>query len=125
MSVTVTSRQLGVRLPGLRPKPRFGINLSGPPADWNTEQAFVNVFRLLRPWISQAEAAEWGSGPPLDLDEHGWLRRFEPGCTAETMLCKVDGGHHPSGRYTVLCDGAALWGLRAREASCPPRPAGS
>lgn len=101
---------------------RFGINLSGPPADWNAEQAFVNVFRMSRPWISQANGAQWGKGPPLDLDEHGWVRRLERGSSAETLICNINGGHYPGGRYTVLFDGdgdIAFTG-RARRVSRDP-----
>ena len=86
------------------PRPALGINLAGP-ADWNTELPFVDVFRLSRAWISQREGAGWGQGPALELDEHGWIRRLEPGCFAETPLCTIEGGHYPSGEWTVLWDG--------------------
>jgi len=86
------------------PRPRLGMNLSGP-ADWNTELPFVDVFRLSRRWISQREGAPWGAGPELDLDEHGWIRRLEPHCWADTPLCTIRGGHYPGGLYTVLYDG--------------------
>lgn len=82
----------------------IGINLAGP-ADWNTELPFVDVFRLSRQWISQQKGQPWGKGPPLDLDAHGWVRRLEPGCWAETLVCTIDGGHYPSGRYTLLYEG--------------------
>jgi hypothetical protein len=85
-------------------QPRLGMNLNGP-ADWNTELPFVDVFRLSRSWISQRQGASWGQGPPLALDEHGWVTRLEPNCWAETPLCTVEAGHYPSGRYTVLYDG--------------------
>ncbi len=90
--------------PPSRTGPALGMNLSGP-ADWNTEQPFVDVFRLSREWISQRENADWGKGPKLELDEHGWVKRLEPGCFAETPMCTIDGGHYPSGDYTVLWDG--------------------
>jgi hypothetical protein len=80
------------------------MNLSGP-ADYNTEQPFVDVFRFSRPWISQKEGSPWGQGPALDLDEHGWVKRLGTGCSAETILCTIEGGHYPSGRYTVLYEG--------------------
>lgn len=83
----------------------FGINLAGA-VDWNTELPFVDVFRLARAWISQREGAGWGQGPALELDERGWVKRLEPGCYAETPLCTIEGGHYPSGEYTVLYDGA-------------------
>ncbi len=80
--------------------PVMGINLAGP-ADWNTELPFVDVFRMARPWISQRAGAPWGQGPKLELDEHGWVRRLEPNCWAETLLCTIPDGHYPSGRYHV------------------------
>jgi hypothetical protein len=85
-------------------QPRLGINLAGP-ADWMTELPFVDVFRTARPWISQKKGAGWGQGPELALDEFGWVKRLEPGCYAEAMLCTISGGHFPSGVYTVLYGG--------------------
>ena len=93
---------VGAELAGAQP--RMGMNLAGP-ADWGTELPFVDVFRFSRPWISQGAGAEWGKGPALDLDKHGWVTRLAPGCRAETFLCTIDGGHYPQGDYTVLYDG--------------------
>lgn len=78
----------------------LGINLAGL-ADWNTELPFADVFHLSREWISQREGAGWGQGPKLELDEHGWVRRLEPGSWAETPMNTIEGGHYPSGTYTV------------------------
>lgn len=86
------------------PAARLGMNLAGP-ADWMTELPFVDVFRTSRVWISQKQGAGWGKGPKLDLDDHGYVKRLEPDCYAETMICTIDGGHYPSGVYTVLYDG--------------------
>lgn len=88
----------------VKPTPALGINLSGP-ADWNTELPFVDAFRLSRAWISQKRGEGWGKGPTLELDERGWVKRLEPNCFAETPLCTIDGGHYPSGQWTVLWDG--------------------
>jgi len=85
-------------------RPRLGMNLNGP-ADWNTELPFVDVFRLSRRWISQRKAEGWGRGPALDLDQHGWVKRLEPDCWAESPLCTISDGHYPGGRYTILYDG--------------------
>jgi hypothetical protein len=90
--------------PAPRPHPAVGINLNAPNAR-STELPFVDVFRLSRPWISQKRGAGWGKGPALDLDAHGWIRRLEPGCSAETVLCAIPGGHYPGGLYTVLYRG--------------------
>ncbi len=81
-------------------KPAMGINFGGS-SDWNTELPFANVFMESRRWISQREGASWGKGPELDLDAQGWVRRLESGCYAETPLCTIEGGHYPSGIYTV------------------------
>ena len=80
------------------------MNLNGP-ADWNTELPLVDVFRFARPWVSQRRGAPWGKGPALELDGDGWVKRLEPDCWAETLLCSIEGGHYPSGKYTVLYEG--------------------
>lgn len=96
----------GTSLSGAGPetRPRLGINLAGP-ADWMTELPFVDVFRTSRPWISQQKGAAWGQGSELAVDELGWVKRLDPGCYAESMLCTISGGHYPSGTYTVLYQG--------------------
>ena len=102
-------------------RPRLGMNLHGP-ADWNTELPFVDVFRLSRPWISQRKGQPWGKGPRLELDGHGWVKRLQPDCSAESPLCTIDGGHYPRGKYTVLYDGQGkldVWGA-ARAVSREP-----
>ncbi|MHC4743790.1 MAG: hypothetical protein ACYS8Z_17885, partial [Planctomycetota bacterium] len=85
-------------------QPRLGINLAGP-ADWNTELPFVDVFRMSRPWTSQQKGKPWGAGPKLVLDEHGWVKKLEKDCWAETPICTIQGGHYPAGRYTILYEG--------------------
>lgn len=83
---------------------RLGINFSGP-RDWNTELPFVDLFRLSRKWVSNQQGQPWGKGPPLDLDEQGWVKSLQPGCRATTLVCTIRDGHYPGGRYTVLYDG--------------------
>lgn len=102
--VAGTGRGLGAGAGTPASRPALGINLAGP-ADWNTELPFVDVFRLSRAWISQRSGAGWGKGPALEEDEEGWIRRLEPGCFAETPLCTIDGGHYPSGEWTILWEG--------------------
>lgn len=91
-------------LPVLNAKPTIGINLAGI-ADWSTELPFVDVFLNTRAWISQREGDSWGKGPKLDVDERGWVRFLQKGCFAEVPLCTIDGGHYPSGIYTVTYEG--------------------
>jgi len=112
-------------VPPERTGPRLGINLAGP-CDWNTELPFVDVFRLSREWISQKEGAGWGNGPKLELDEHGWVKKLATGCFAETPLCTIEGGHYPSGQYTVLYEGEGKLGFTgaAKEVLGDRMPAG-
>lgn len=85
-------------------KASLAINLAGL-ADWSTELPFVDVFRMSREWVSQKEGASWGQGPKLDLDQHGWVKRLDPGTWAESPINTIEGGHYPSGTYTVLYEG--------------------
>ena len=89
-------------------KPRLGINLAGP-ADWMTELPFVDAFRTARPWISQKKGAGWGQGPELAVDEFGWVKRLEPGCYAEAMLCTISGGHYPAAPTRCSTKAKAKW----------------
>ena len=74
---------------------QLGTNLTLP-VDYDSEVPFVNVFRLARPWISDA---------PLKLDSHGWVTSLAPGQRADTAMLD-NGGYYPAGRYTVLYDGS-------------------
>ncbi len=85
-------------------KRKLGMNLAGP-ADWSSELPFTDVFRLSREWISQRSGAGWGQGPKLERDAAGWVKRLEPGCYAETLMCTIDGGHYPAGEYVCLYEG--------------------
>lgn len=82
----------------------MGVNLAGI-CDWNTEIPFVDVFLETRQWISQREGESWGKGPVLQLDDNGWVTKLEDGCWAEVPLCTIEGGHYPSGVYTVIYEG--------------------
>lgn len=104
ISLNISGVAAELQQPAEKPRPRLGMNLAGP-ADWNTELPFVDVFRLSRPWISQQRGQPWGKGPALELDEYGWVKRLEPNCYAETLMCTIDDGHYPSGRYTILYEG--------------------
>ena len=93
-------------------KPALGMNLDGP-ADWSTEQPFVDVFKLSRRWISQRQGAGWGKGPDLAVDARGWVTKLEPNCWAETPMLTIEGGRYTPGDYTVLYEGEGrleVWG---------------
>ncbi len=74
----------------------LGMNLANI-ADWSASVTFVDVFRAARPFTETT--------PGLDVDEHGWVRRLEPGQTATTYLLWDIAGKFPHGRYKVLYDG--------------------
>jgi len=86
---------------------QLGINLSGP-ADWNSELPFVDLFRMSRPWVSQSNGAPFGGGPPLNLNQYGWVNRLDPGAWAETLLCTDLLGHSPRGIHQVYYRGNGL-----------------
>jgi len=82
----------------------IGINLAAP-TDWGSELAFLDLFRTARPWISQRNGASWGSGPKLSLDPRGNVKELANNCYAETLLCTLEGGNYPSGRYVCTWTG--------------------
>jgi hypothetical protein len=73
--------------------------------DYNGEWAFVDAFKQSRPWISSRDG-KWDDGRPLDLDEHGWVRRLLPGQWARTLLFWGEGVKVEGGDYVVLFDGS-------------------
>ncbi len=83
---------------------RLGINLAGI-ADWSTEQPFVDFFYMSRDWISQIKGGDWGTGPALALDEHGWVKHLAKNCYATRIICSLEGKQYPSGDYVILYDG--------------------
>lgn len=99
----------------------LGVNLAGP-KDWNTELPFVDAFSMSRPWISQSRSAQWGKGPPLSLDAHGWVTKLKPGCWAETFLCSIKGNHYPAGNYTVLYEGTGKLEFKRAAAIVSSKP---
>jgi hypothetical protein len=80
----------------------IGTNLTGL-TDWSAEWAFVDVFRVSRPWVS-GSPEKWDDRRALDLDEHGNLRSLGPAQIARTLM--LSGGiKYPFGDYVVLYDG--------------------
>jgi len=82
----------------------LGINLAGL-HDWNTELPFVDVFRLSRVWVSQQDGKPWGKGPPVQVDNRGWITRLAPGTWAESCILNIREGRYPHGLYTLLYQG--------------------
>ncbi len=84
---------------------RMGINFSGI-AYWASELPFANFMHQSGEWVSQPpNYGDWGTGPKLDLDESGWIKKLEKGCAATKILCSGDKVQYPSGIYTILYDG--------------------
>jgi hypothetical protein len=86
------------------PNARLGINLSGI-AYWATEFPFVDLMHQSGQWISQPPSGDWGTGPELVLDEHGWVKELAKGCRATKIICSGVDAAYSSGTYIVLYDG--------------------
>jgi hypothetical protein len=86
------------------PRSALGMNLAGV-RDWSQEIVFVDVFKASRTWISQQRGQPWGKGPPLELDDHGWVKSLKDGQFAETVVFTDFGDRFPAGTYTCLYEG--------------------
>lgn len=84
--------------------PRLGINFSGI-AYWSSEFPFANIMHQSSDWVSQPSVGDWGTGPTLNLDKHGWIKRLEKGCRATKILSTGEDVSYPKGVYTILYDG--------------------
>ena len=104
----------GLMAPEAIPEATVGINLT-PLSDWEPVYPMVDLFKSTRKWISQREGAGWEQGPPLELDDHGWIKRLEPNCFAEVPLFFNTPGSMPAGDYLLLYDGEGT--LQIREAN--------
>jgi hypothetical protein len=83
---------------------RLGINLAGI-EDWSVEQPFIDFFHMSREWVSQSKDGDWGTGPKLELDKNGWVKRLETGCYATRIICSHEDNQYPSGDYVILYEG--------------------
>jgi hypothetical protein len=88
----------------------IGTNLGGI-SDYSTEVAFVDVFKMSRPWISTHEGV-WADDKPLDVDARGWIKSLAPGQWARTLML-WEGVPAPAGAYTVLWEGQGKMALDA------------
>jgi len=76
----------------------IGINLFRI-KDWSTELVFNDHFKRARQWISNNRKH------PLAIDEHGWVKKLNPGQTARSYIFAGFRGHFPSQQFTCLFDG--------------------
>jgi hypothetical protein len=87
-------------------KAPLGTNLAGI-VSWNSQWAFVDVFKMSRAWISQCDGCNWGEGGDLSLSPEGWVAELAPNQYATTiMMDEIQ--HFPQGEYTVLYEGEGL-----------------
>ena len=112
----------------------LGVNLGGV-VDWTAETPFVDAFRTSRTFVSQlttcpgkrafncrpnvAGKGNWGLGPKLDVDEHGWVTGLGADQYVDTPIFTREGGQPqwPAGtggqHYVVTWEGdgdIAFWG---------------
>lgn len=87
-----------------KPNARLGINFSGI-AYWASEFPFVDLMHQSGPWVSQPPSGDWGAGPQLALDAHGWVKKLAKDCRATKIICAGGEVAYPSGTYVVLYDG--------------------
>lgn len=81
-----------------------GTNL-GTARYWGESFPFVNLMHMADGWIAGTRTV-WNDGSALDLDEHGWVRRLQPGQEARIFIVTAEGGRYaPTGVYTVVYDG--------------------
>ena len=107
------------RGPAPAPHPALGTVLTAV-ADYNREWPFVDAFKTARPWIPQQQGVPWGQGPPLQLDQHGWILSLQPGQYAETIMYdNALGGQadYPVGQYTLLYDGSGTLSFDVQSAT--------
>lgn len=94
--------------PGTPPppaEPRLGLNLAGP-SRGNGEMPFFDLFKFSREWTSQQKGKPFGGGPPLQLDNYGWITRLEPDCFAEAAVFNTEvAARMPAGQYLLLHHG--------------------
>lgn len=63
---------------------RIGTNLEGP-ADWTTEQPFIDQMKFSRPWISGVDGT-WDDGRRIATDADGWVASLQPGQIARSVV---------------------------------------
>jgi hypothetical protein len=102
-SCAVPPRSTTAQPPSSSLRTQVGTNLDFL-VDYSTAMPFVDLMRTSRPWFS-GTLHDWDGGPPLDLDEHGWVRSVAPGQVVRTLMA-WDMTTHPAGHYVVLWRGS-------------------
>jgi hypothetical protein len=101
-----------------------GTNLAAQ-RDWSQEWAFVDAFRVSRPWISGAGLnGTFDDGRAVATDADGWVSSLAAGQVARTLLLWDLDGHYPAGSYVVLYEGEgtlAYQGAASKTSGTPGR----
>lgn len=93
------------RKPEAAPAPdagAVGINLARA-SHWSSSQPFVDAIRVADDWVS-GTVSEFRDGREIAVDEHGWIRKLEPGQVAR-MVILGDEAVRPVGTYTFVFEG--------------------
>jgi len=89
-------------------KSTLGTNL-GEVIDYSPEFAFVDAFKMSRPWISGRKGGSFDDGRPVSTDEDGWVTALLPDQEIHTLVltppASLSPDAYPSGLYTVLYEG--------------------
>ncbi len=86
-----------------KPQSPLGTNLSTV-ADWSTQQAFRNFFKMSREWIS-GEEWTWNNGKTVKTTPEGWVASLEPGQVARTIFMTGKIANLFAGTYVVKWEG--------------------
>ena len=103
--------------------PVLGMGLNGL-ADWSTQDAFIDLMKTSRQWVSHTEGGSWNDYPYSELeaggylDENGWLKEMPDGVRAVETLMMVDLPEDATsfdGRYRVTYEGEGTLGVRGAQ----------
>lgn len=83
---------------------KAGINLERV-GEYSRTFAFVDVFKMARPWFAQQVGGAAWNGAPLDLTPEGWVASLQPNQAAVAVLMNDQAGNYPTGPYVCLYDG--------------------
>lgn len=77
---------------------------------WAAQLAYANLFDQASRWYREDLTTwAWDAGPPLELDEHGWVTELKPQQAASVLIARGPKGLLPEGQYEVTWDGAGAF----------------
>jgi hypothetical protein len=97
-------RPVAPRDAGDHPSP-LGVNLAALHY-WSGQMVFADLFRQASRWYREDLTTwAWDSGPPLALDEHGWVASLQPNQAASVLIARGPNALLPEGLYELRYDG--------------------